>query len=257
MISYEILPLLSRCQEKAGGESGLRRVAREVESLFLEHLLKNMGRSLSGDSAFGKGGPASIKEQIVYSEVAKYISEAGGIGLADLLYESLTEGGAGTGKISYVSESALYPWVRSKYGKTAETVLTGAVENGDYLLRPCKGWISSPFGFRKDPITGRRAFHTGIDIAAPAGTPVLASMDGRIVFSGRMRGYGRIVVVEHAGNVRTRYAHNKKNLVKEGDMVKRGEKIALVGRSGRATGDHLHFEIEENGRKMDPLSYMR
>ncbi len=119
------------------------------------------------------------------------------------------------------------------------------------------GWISSRFGRRTDPFTGKPAFHRGVDFAGREGSPVLAVADGVIGFAGSRRGYGRIVEINHGNGYVTRYAHNKKNLVEVGDTVAKGHKIALVGASGRATAPHVHFEVLRDGRPVDPLSYIR
>jgi len=108
----------------------------------------------------------------------------------------------------------------------------------------------SGYGIRR----GRR--HDGIDLAAKGGTPIKAAADGEVVFSKRMRGYGRLVLLKHKGNFFTAYAHNRSNLVKKGKKVRQGQVIAKVGRSGRATGNHLHFEIRKGQKAVDPLRYL-
>lgn len=122
------------------------------------------------------------------------------------------------------------------------------------FISPISGERTSEYGWRRDPFTGQRAWHAGIDIAAPEGTPVRAARDGTVVFSGRERGYGNLVVVEHEGGVRTYYGHNKANEVAEGQSVKAGQVLAQVGQTGRATGPHLHFEVRVDGRSVDPAS---
>lgn len=117
---------------------------------------------------------------------------------------------------------------------------------------PLNSRVSSGFGWRPDPFTGERAWHAGIDLAAPVGTPVQAAWDGKVVFVGRQGGYGQMVVLEHAGGWRTFYAHNNTNNVKVGEQVQAGQTIATVGASGRATGPHLHFEIRQDNMAWDP-----
>ena len=118
------------------------------------------------------------------------------------------------------------------------------------------GYISSKFGYRKHPIRKRSHFHSGIDFASKRGTPVLASADGVVVFSGWQSGYGRLVKIRHMDGLVTRYAHNQKNLVKQGEMVKKGQSIAKLGSSGRSTGPHVHFEVREGGKAVNPLAYI-
>lgn len=118
------------------------------------------------------------------------------------------------------------------------------------------GYISSGFGFRVHPIKKARLFHQGVDFASPRGTPILAYDEGVVTFSGKKGGYGRMVDIRHRDGLVTRYAHNQANLVKEGDQVKRGQKIATVGSSGTATGPHVHFEIIKDGKAIDPMRYL-
>ena len=122
---------------------------------------------------------------------------------------------------------------------------------------PVVGKISSPFGWRRDPVKGGRDFHTGLDIRAPRGRPIVAAAAGKVVHSGWMGGYGKTVVVSHPGGTTTLYAHCSSLLVKSGTNVKRGQRIALVGSTGRSTGNHLHFEVRKSGTPMNPIKYLR
>lgn len=126
-------------------------------------------------------------------------------------------------------------------------------EDSTAMRMPLAGRVSSAFGGRRDPVTGARRFHGGVDIAAPAGSPIGAVAAGRVVFAGRQGGYGNTVIVEHADGRQSRYAHAARLLVKEGDAVDSGQTIATVGSTGRSTGPHLHLEVTENGRRVDPL----
>lgn len=117
---------------------------------------------------------------------------------------------------------------------------------------PTKGWLTSYFGKRKSPFTGRMVMHEGLDIAANTGTPVIATADGVVAKVGYSPGYGKIVVVDHGYGYRTIFGHNSKILAKPGQRVSRGDKIALVGNTGRSTGPHLHYELLLNGVPIDP-----
>ncbi|HEX7080730.1 MAG TPA: M23 family metallopeptidase [Gammaproteobacteria bacterium] len=119
------------------------------------------------------------------------------------------------------------------------------------------GYISSSFGQRTDPFTGRRAYHKGIDFAGREGADVLAVASGVVTWSGPRYGYGQLVEINHGNGYVTRYAHNATNLVSVGDTVKRGQVIARLGDTGRATGPNLHFEVLHNGRAVDPMTYVR
>ncbi len=117
--------------------------------------------------------------------------------------------------------------------------------------------ISSGFGLRKDPFTGRMQQHSGIDIAAAKGTEVFVLQEGRVSYSGWRGDYGRLVIVQHADGSETRYGHLSDRLVKQGDTVKAGTAIGKVGSSGRSTGPHLHFEVRQNARPINPLPYLQ
>jgi hypothetical protein len=118
------------------------------------------------------------------------------------------------------------------------------------------GYVTSTFGFRIHPIKRSRIFHDGVDFASPRGAPVIAVADGVVSFSGRKGGYGLMVDIRHVNGLVTRYAHNQDNLVKEGQMIRQGQKIATVGSTGTATGPHVHFEVIKDGKAVDPFQYI-
>ena len=122
-------------------------------------------------------------------------------------------------------------------------------------IRPLKGWISSRFGYRESPFTGRREFHRGLDIATHAGSPIIAPANGLVTFAGSKGLMGNMVAIEHGFGMVTRYGHTQKLLKKKGERVKRGEVIALVGNTGRSTGPHLHYEVRLNGVAVNPMNY--
>jgi murein DD-endopeptidase MepM/ murein hydrolase activator NlpD len=118
------------------------------------------------------------------------------------------------------------------------------------------GWISSHFGQRSDPFTGRGAFHGGVDFAAPPGSRVIATGPGVVSFSGYKDGYGYVVEISHPTGYVTRYGHNSRNLVREGQTVQKGDAIAVIGSTGRSTGTHVHFEVERDGNRLNPMRYL-
>jgi len=118
------------------------------------------------------------------------------------------------------------------------------------------GYISSQFGERSDPFTGRLAFHKGIDFAGREGNSVVAVASGVVTWAGDRYGYGQMVELNHGNGYVTRYAHNAENLVNVGDTVKRGDVIARMGDTGRATGPNLHFEVLQDGRAVNPLTFI-
>ena len=115
-----------------------------------------------------------------------------------------------------------------------------------------EGWISSLFGMRTDPITGKMEFHEGIDFAGKTGSPIVAVASGIVTWSGKRYGYGNMVEINHGNGYQTRYAHNKRNLVTVGQKVDKGQVIALMGSTGRSTGTHVHFEVVNNGKVVNP-----
>jgi murein DD-endopeptidase MepM/ murein hydrolase activator NlpD len=119
-----------------------------------------------------------------------------------------------------------------------------------------QGYISSPFGRRVHPLTGRNSQHKGVDFAAKAGSEVVAVAAGVVSYVGTRSGYGRTVEISHADGYTTLYAHNQSSEVQIGDLVQRGQTIAKVGRSGRASGYHVHFEVTKNGQLVNPASYI-
>lgn len=122
---------------------------------------------------------------------------------------------------------------------------------GQFLM-PARGVLTSGFGYRTHPIFRIRRMHTGIDIAAPRGAPVVAAADGVVLYAGWFGGYGKIVLLDHGGAISTLYGHLSATLVRAGQRVKRGQKIGLVGSTGYSTGPHVHFEVRVNGRPVDP-----
>jgi murein DD-endopeptidase MepM/ murein hydrolase activator NlpD len=122
---------------------------------------------------------------------------------------------------------------------------------------PVNGYISSYFGGRPDPFSGHAARHTGIDIAAPRGTPVTAVAEGMVTFAGQRSGYGNVVEIDHGNGYMTRYAHNSAIVAKPGQRVRVGDVIAKAGSTGRSTGSHVHFEVWYRDRVVNPLAYVR
>lgn len=221
-------------------EKGLRDACAEFESLFIYQIVKQMRRTIlkSGLNDGGKG--EEIFTSMMDEELSKQIASRQGLGLKDVLIEQLT----GTREKTLPQRIAAW-----NYSKNSD------VQKSEHpFILPVMGEISSAYGWRRDPFTGKRDFHHGIDIASPSGSEVFATEGGRIVFSGWKQGYGRMVEIEHKDGLSTIYAHNSKNLVKEGENVNRYQPIALVGNSGKSTGPHLHYEVRENGDPINPTT---
>ena len=123
-------------------------------------------------------------------------------------------------------------------------------------IRPAKGWLTSKFGYRTSPFTGRREFHKGLDIANQKGTKVLVTADGMVKSVGSRRYLGNYIVIDHGHGMVTHYGHLAKALIKRGDKVKRGDVIAEMGNSGRSTGPHVHYAVYLNGVPVNPSTYI-
>lgn len=121
---------------------------------------------------------------------------------------------------------------------------------------PTKGWFGDSYGYRSDPFTGYKTFHHGIDIGYPTGTPVVVTANGRVKSAGRLGSLGNVVVVDHGYGFVTRYGHLSKLNVQRGQTVKRGDVVAFIGKTGRATGSHLHYEVWRNGKDLNPREYI-
>ncbi len=123
-------------------------------------------------------------------------------------------------------------------------------------IKPVNGWITSRFGYRKSPFTGKRSFHSGLDISNRPGTKIISTADGKVTYAAEKMYFGNLVIIDHGYGKVTKYAHNKKILVKKGQKVKRGDVIALMGNTGKSTGPHLHYEVRINGAPVNPLKYI-
>jgi murein DD-endopeptidase MepM/ murein hydrolase activator NlpD len=148
---------------------------------------------------------------------------------------------------------------REQQLETLESLMVNRSLQNDVFVagRPVlKGWMSSRYGRRTDPFTGKIAWHSGVDFAGKQGSDSVAVASGVVVESGERNGYGGMIKVNHGSGFQTRYAHNKKNFVSVGDVVKKGQIIALMGSTGRSTGPHVHFEVYKYGRPVDPAAYI-
>ncbi len=143
--------------------------------------------------------------------------------------------------------------------KMLESITLGHhIENTSYLSgRPItRGWLSSYFGTRKDPFSGRPAKHKGVDFAGKEGAGIISTAAGVVSWAGERYGYGNLIEINHGKGFKTRYGHNKELLVKVGDVVSKGQIIARMGSTGRSTGPHVHYEILRNNTQIDPIKYV-
>lgn len=163
------------------------------------------------------------------------------------------------GDKDYVSKAMQYLTINDNQDVDLKEIDLSFDLAGQHLVFPVPNFqaVSSSYGWRTHPITKERAFHTGTDIPAPAGIPVLASADGVVIEAGRKGTYGQAVVIDHGSNVQTLYAHNSSLNVQVGQSIEAGQMIARVGNTGRSTGPHLHFEVRHNGQYTNPLHWFK
>ena len=183
---------------------------------------------------------------------------------ADIPPPSLAYGGAVAGeKVDLIAELNLLAARMNQRFDELEAVADALTAEGAETMFAPKGWpvrtrrITSHRGFRNDPFTGERQWHDGVDIDGAMGDPIYAVAPGIVTWSGRRGNFGELVEITHARGYVTLYAHNSLNLVAVGDYVLRGQEIARMGRSGRASGSHLHFEVLRNGVSVNPIDFLR
>ena len=143
-----------------------------------------------------------------------------------------------------------------EYFYTTSNSILSAIPHG-YPIKKNKGWLSSRYGYRIDPFTGKKAFHHGMDFAGKLGSDVVAVADGIVSWTGKRHGYGQMIDIDHGNGYVTRYAHNEKLIVRVGDRVTKGQTIALMGSTGRSTGPHVHFEVLLDGKMLDPYTFVK
>ena len=230
----------------------LMEVAREFESIIIHQLLQQMRQAASwDDDENGELFGARLMETIDV-ELARQLAMSGGLGLAEALIPSLagslSEGvrsvpATGVGVAENASEQ------RALGGEAAELADRAA---GAATAAAAAAAVTSDFGWRQDPLGGDQRFHAGVDFRAAYGRDVGAAQIGRVVQAGEQGGYGLTVVIEHRPGIQTRYAHLSSILVKPGERVEARQTIGQAGQTGRATGTHVHFEVTQDGKPVDP-----
>jgi len=202
-------------------------------------VIANIENSSEQDSLFGIGGsiPEDLDSQLPLTEkhntlLREMHEQTRGLALASVGQQKVFE--------------SLYESLKSQRNLLSSTP----------SIRPTEGWLSSGFGYRISPFTGLREFHKGIDIAGKKLTEIIATADGVVTFSGKNGFYGNMIKIDHGHGMVSRYGHIHKTLKKQGEAVKRGDVIALMGNTGRSTGSHLHYEILLNGLPVNPNKYI-
>lgn len=202
-------------------------------------IIANIERSAGKDSLFGVGGstPEDLNTGIELTE--KHNS------LLREMHQQVDQLDFATANQNSGFESLL------KYLEDQSNLLASTP-----AISPVKGWVTSKFGYRISPFTGKREFHKALDIGARKKSSIVATAKGVITYTGTKGLLGRIVIIDHGHGVVTRYGHIHKALKKRGETVKRGDKIALVGNTGRTTGSHVHYEVLLNGIPVNPMKYI-
>jgi murein DD-endopeptidase MepM/ murein hydrolase activator NlpD len=225
-----------------GDAQRLARAAGEFESMLLLQMLREMRKSGSwkeeGEDKDGYG--AETLFDTLDMELASYVTKAQGLGLEKSLVKQTT------GRDEPLPANAL-PTGLPSLDLPTTTLPAGGAE--------AAAAVTSKFGWRRDPFSGVATYHRGVDLRAAYGEAVGAADAGTVVFAGEQGGYGQTVVVQHGDGVRTRYAHLSGVMTRVGAEVKAGEAVGRAGHSGRATGTHLHFEVTQHGRPVDPQTY--
>ncbi len=223
--------------------AALQRQVAELASLFIFQVLQAMRRTVLRSDLLPQGFAHEFYLSLFDQEVAKRVAQRQELGLTTLLLRQLQDNTA----------THLSP----KRSLDAITRYQQQMHHSSGFALPVAGRLTSSFGWRRDPLGTARQYHRGLDFAAPLGTPVYAAAAGRVTFSGTRPGYGKLVIIEHPQGFTTYYAHNEENLVRAGETVRQGQLIARTGRSGRATGPHLHFELHRQGQALDPVPFLR
>lgn len=233
---------------KKDNPAELKKALVEFEALFIDQMLKAMRETVMKSDLFhGKDNGEDIYTSLFDAELSRLMARSGGIGLEKTFLKQLAPQYEIQGEIPAPAPAPVK--AGDEVGRTQKT--QKAMDPGP-LRFPIHGRVSSNFGLRPDPFTGEIKFHHGMDIAAGEGTPVYPAAPGKVIFSGARGGYGNVIEVMHENGYVTRYGHNSKNIVKQGDTVNTSEPIGYVGSTGRSTGAHLHFEVLKDGSAVDP-----
>jgi murein DD-endopeptidase MepM/ murein hydrolase activator NlpD len=236
----------------AADDARLREAARNMEAILLRQMLRS-----SGVYSGGEGPGASVREDLFVNALADAVESAGGMGIADTLVRAM--GGAaaaapnGGAAAPAAGPSPSLPPPRAVTPRVP-TRASGPLP-GEVL--PLSGHVGSGFGLRTDPFTGQPRHHDGVDVGAAEGSPIVATADGVVRSAGPRGGYGNAVEIDHGNGLTTLYGHASELLVAPGQVVHAGQEIARVGSTGRSTGPHLHFEVRQGGRAVDPTRVLK
>lgn len=225
---------------RTGGRTP-REIARAFEELILRQLVGAMRKTIPDSGTLEGGAVHSTLDGVFEERLSHALAQGRGIGLADAILRQI--------------EQVTGPRGASEPGAAGAPAEGGAAADRG-AVAPVAGRVTSAFGPRIDPLTGADDFHGGLDLAAPAGTPVSALLEGEVSEVGWRGNAGRVVVLRHPDGLVSRYAHLGGASVKPGDEVAAGQGIGSVGTTGRTTGPHLHLVVEKDGAAVDPAPYL-
>jgi murein DD-endopeptidase MepM/ murein hydrolase activator NlpD len=232
-------------------QTDTQKAAAQLEAFFLRRLLaeaRPQGGMLDG------GFAGDTFKQMLDEAIADKMSSAGGIGMATMFEKQL--GPDGKASVAQVSSAMHAETPRALPMPKTDVPHIPPIESTSGFAMPTVGRLSSAYGKRIDPINHTESLHPGQDIAAKAGTPVVAAAGGTVTHAGPAGTYGNLVTIKHANGLETRYAHLSSVDVQKGAEVSPGTPIGKVGSTGRSTGPHLHFEVREDGKLKDPAAYL-
>ena len=247
-----------------GKPQDVKSAAAELASLFVYQMLAAMRRTVPKSGLLDKGFAHDTYLSLFDQEIARHMARREDLGLVTLLQRQLKETdadcrlpgrpdtalprppGAGT---------SLAPILHAGRAMAIDAYRQQAGPTDDMFVLPVEGQRTSGYGMRLHSIDHAERLHSGMDIAAPDGTPIQAAAAGQVVFSGMQAGYGNVVVIQHKEGYSTLYAHNTDNLVSVGTPVRQGQPIATVGSTGQSIGPHLHFEVHKDGKWLDPTLF--
>ena len=222
-------------------------------------MLAAMRRTVPKSGLLDKGFAHDTYLSLFDQEIARHMARREDLGLTALLQRQLDKDTDADRQLPGRSRSTALPRPPTALHAGRATAIDAYRQQAgptDGMFRlPVEGQRTSGFGMRLHPMDHEERLHSGMDIAAPTGTPIQAAAAGQVVFSGTQAGYGNVVVIEHAEGYATLYAHNTENLVSVGTTVSQGQPIATVGSTGRSTGSHVHFEVRKDGKRLDPALF--
>ncbi len=229
-------------------KAALKKACRTFEAYFLQVMWREMRKTVPKGGFLHGGFAEDMMTDRLHQAYSEEAAKGGSMGLADMLERQLST------RLYKKPQSGQQVKPLSAAGQGQASAASGGAQRAPSLTSPVSGRISSLFGSRVHPVTGQEQEHQGLDLAAAAGSPVLAAAAGKVRFAGAKGGYGNTVIIEHQDGAQTLYAHCRDLLVKGGQPVSAGQEIATVGSSGLSTGPHLHFEYRDaQGRTRDPL----